>query len=176
MGLFKSSKKAPKETSQTAEAKNVQTPEERVINDYPFVKEMKHIRDDVWNQYDILIDSRPYGWDELIMMADLIAENDLVNISEVYAGYVNDISFTKEFLEKKKLKDVFADSEYGFLSVAGISKRLRNPLKIVWFNQTQILRCFTLTDDEVMMEKYCETALRGIWGTEDEMCLARKSD
>ena len=59
------------------------------------------------------------------------------------------------------------------LSVAGMSKALKAPMKIVWINQTQVLRFFTLSDDELMLKKYIETMVRRTFGTEDAMKLGK---
>ena len=59
------------------------------------------------------------------------------------------------------------------LSIAGISRTLMAPMKIVWFNQTQVLRFFTLVDDDLLIRKYVETVIRRTFGTDDAMKLAK---
>ena len=61
----------------------------------------------------------------------------------------------------------------GILSVAGIIQTLKVPMKIVWFNQTRILRFFTLIDDELLIKKYVETVIRRTFGTKDAMKLGK---
>lgn len=46
-------------------------------------------------------------------------------------------------------------------------------MKIVWFNQTQVLRFFTIVDDETLIKKYIETVIRRTFGTNDAMKLAK---
>lgn len=63
---------------------------------------------------------------------------------------------------------------YGrFGSVYGISRVLKCPVKIVWFNQSRVLRLFTIIDDEVLLTKYIETVIRRTFGTKDAMKLAK---
>ena len=61
----------------------------------------------------------------------------------------------------------------GVLSVAGISKTLGAPMKIVWINQTQVLRFFTLVEDELLIKKYAETTIRRTFGTDNAMKLGK---
>ena len=41
------------------------------------------------------------------------------------------------------------------------------------FNQTQILRFFTIIDNEELVKKYAETVIRRTFGTENEMKLGK---
>ena len=59
------------------------------------------------------------------------------------------------------------------LAVGGISRVLKAPVKIVWFNQTRILRFFTPVGDEQLMTRYIETVIRRTFGTKDAMKLAK---
>ena len=59
-------------------------------------------------------------------------------------------------------------TERGMLSAAGVSKEI-GLVKIVWINQTRVLRFFTMFDDSVKIEKYAETLIRRTFGTENAM-------
>ena len=59
------------------------------------------------------------------------------------------------------------------LAIGGISRTLKMPVKIVWFNQTRVLRFFTPVDDEMLLTKYIETVIRRTFGTKDAMKLAK---
>ena len=61
----------------------------------------------------------------------------------------------------------------GILSIAGISKTLKAPMKIVWINQTNALRFFTLVDNDLLIKKYVETVIRRTFGTENAMKLGK---
>ena len=61
----------------------------------------------------------------------------------------------------------------GFLSIAGFSKTLKAPTKIVWMNQTRVLRLFTLVDNDLLIKKYVETVVRRTFGTENAMKLGK---
>ena len=61
----------------------------------------------------------------------------------------------------------------GVLSIAGISKILKAPMKIVWINQTQVLRFFTLVDNDLLIKKYVDTVARRTFGTENAMKLGK---
>lgn len=112
---------------------------------------MKHIAAGSWHQYDVLLAARGYGWDMMKDWADYMAEADLEFISEVTAGSLGtqgkDItaSYSSNGSKCKSTPELY--TEMGVLSVAGMSKALKAPMKIVWINQTQVLRFFTLSDD-----------------------------
>ena len=63
--------------------------------------------------------------------------------------------------------------EKSTLSIAGHSRTLNESIKIVWFNQTRVLRLFTLINDETLITKYVETVIRRTFGTENAMKLAK---
>ena len=65
------------------------------------------------------------------------------------------------------------DKEMGSLSIAGHSRTLNDDVKIVWYNQTNVLRVFTHINDETLVTKYVETFIRRTFGTPDAMKLAK---
>lgn len=161
MGLFDAfKKKAPAGTAE-------------YLNDVTFIKQMRHISSGPWHQYDVLLAARGYGWDAMIDWADYMAAADLEQISQVTAGSMgeNDNDLTESFHNNNgKCADMpELKTEMGVLSLAGISKTLRSPMKIVWFNQTRVLRFFTPVDDEALMGKYAETVVRRTFGTAQAM-------
>ena len=85
----------------------------------------------------------------------------------------NDI--TKSYLQNggKCSRTPELSTECGSLTIAGISKVLKAPLKIVWINQTQVLRFFTSIDDEALVSRYAETTIRRNFGTQDAMKLGK---
>ena len=150
---------------------------EELIDDITFIKAMRRVSSEPWNQYDFLFAARGYGWDMMLDWADYMAETDLDNISQVTTGSVigeeNDI--TNAYLSNgcKCKQTPELSSERGVLSVAGLSKTLRAPVKIVWVNQTRTLRVFTLIDNNLLIAKYVETAVRRTFGTAEAMKLGK---
>ena len=67
--------------------------------------------------------------------------------------------------QKKIIMETFY--QHGILSIAGHSRTLNDSVKIVWYNQTRILRVFTHINDEVLITKYVETIIRRTFGTKD---------
>ena len=149
---------------------------EEYIDDVTYIRDIKHIPSVPWHQYDVLLSAQGYGWDYIIDWANYMATTDLEQISQVTVSSADksaDIteSYIKsngKFSETEELKN-----EEASLSVAGISKTLKAPMKIVWFNQTQVLRFFTIVDDETLIKKYIETVIRRTFGTNDAMKLAK---
>ena len=66
--------------------------------------------------------------------------------------------------------------EQGVLAIGGMSSHLHGPVKIVWINQTNVLRVFTINPDENLVKKYVETLIRRTFGTVDEMKLGKYCD
>ncbi len=182
--IFKKKKAAPqKESASSAPTtpKTVTThPEaatDEYIDDITFIREMRHIAADPWHQYDVLIAARGYGWDMMKNWADYMATADLEHISEVTTGTLGaeEINITESYKKsgEKCEQTPELNIERGALTIAGLSNTLRAPVKIVWVNQTQALRVFTLVDDETLVKKYIETTIRRNFGTENAMKLGK---
>ncbi len=152
-----------------------------MLGDVSFIKEMHHIQNGVWHQYDILLDARPYGWDYMVDMAEYMNQIDLENVGNVSVSEVTgspDIDLIEKYRASgnsvKSIPEISV--EQGTLGIGGISSRLNDPVKIVWINQTNVLRLFSISPDESLIRKYVETAVRRTFGTEDEMKAGRPHD
>lgn len=55
--------------------------------------------------------------------------------------------------------------------MAGI---IGGPVKIVWLNQTRVLRMFTPVNDEELLTRYAETVIRRSFGTAEAMKKYKK--
>lgn len=177
MGLFDKfkEKSIEKEKSECSPENSIEADE--YLDDITFIQNMKHIFFEPWHQYDVLLAARGYGWETMLSWADYMADADLENISQVTTGSMGtkDKDITEAYnkndgrcTEIPELK-----TEMGCLSIAGISKTLKAPMKIVWFNQTQVLRFFTLIDDEALIKKYIETVIRRTFGEDSAMKLGK---
>lgn len=151
---------------------------EEYLGDITFIWEMKHLQTGAWQQYDVLLATIGYGWDMMKDWADYMAEADLEHISEVTTGVLDlqTANITESYSQSGgKCKNTpELDAEMGMLSVAGLSKALSSqPVKIVWMNQTKVLRLFTIVDDEQLIQKYVETMVRRSFGTKYAMKLGK---
>ena len=147
------------------------------LDDLTFIRELRHLSQGPWHQYDVLLDARGYGWDTMLDWADYLAQADLEHVDQVTVSALG--------AQEQNITDSYASHggrcaqtpelqrEMSALSIAGISQTLRAPVKIVWFNQTQVLRFFTLVGDEPLMRRYIETVIRRTFGTEDQMKPAK---
>lgn len=176
MGLFDIlKKKSSHPTSQTSPSTKSSPIE--YLDDITFIREMKHMPAGPWHQYDVLLAAQGYGWDMMKDWADYMAEADLEHISQVTTGSLGvqerDITASYSNSGSKCKNTPELNAEMGILSVAGMSKALKAPMKIVWINQTQVLRFFTLSDDELLVKKYVETMIRRTFGTESAMKLGK---
>ena len=157
---------------------NSQTTEEETIDDISFIKEMKHIRSGVWQQYDILLAAQGYGWEMMVGWAAYMESADLDAISTITVSELANMPSTELIDEYRKITGGLKSfkelsRERGMLAIGGISRTLKMPVKIVWFNQTRVLRFFTPVDDEILLTKYIETVIRRTFGTKDAMKLAK---
>lgn len=171
--LFKKKNVAP----QAEEETETTVIDEEYLNDITFIRDMKHICNGPWHQYDVVLAARGYGWNDMISWADYMADVDLENVSQVTFSNMGsgetDITESYKRNSDKCSQMPELTREQGVLSIAGVSKILKAPMKIVWFNQTQILRFFTFNNDETLMKKYVETVIRRTFGTENEMKLGQ---
>ena len=177
MGLFDIFKKKTPEATNQSITKAAEIPASEYLDDITFIREIKHITAGPWHQYDVLLAARGYGWDMMKDWADYMSDADLEHISQVTTGSlgVQEKDITKSYTDNGgKCKDTpELNLEMGILSVAGMSKTLRAPMKIVWINQTQVLRFFTLIEDELLIKKYVETTIRRTFGTDNAMKLGK---
>jgi hypothetical protein len=176
MGLFDIFKKKTGQ-KHTQIASRVQTSQVEYLDDITFIRNIKHIPAGPWHQYDVLLAARGYGWDMMKDWADYMADADLEHISQVTLGSLGaqekDITASYSSNGSKCKNTPELNVEMGMLSVAGMSKTLKAPMKIVWINQTQVLRLYTLIDDELLVKKYAETMIRRTFGTENELKLGK---
>lgn len=59
--------------------------------------------------------------------------------------------------------------EAGALGIGGMSKLVGAPVKIVWINQTGVIRIMTPINDEDLLTRYAESVVRRNFGTPDAM-------
>lgn len=152
--------------------------ENEYIDDVTYIQDMKKFPCGPWMQYDVLLAARGYGWVDMINWADYMATADLSDVSQVTMSVLAGMEgedITKSYKNNQCKCAGLAElaEEKGVLSIAGISGAVKAPVKIVWFNQTRILRLFTIIDDELLMQKYVETVIRRTFGTKDAMKLAK---
>ena len=174
--FFKKKTPAAPQPAAAPVASRADTAPAEYLDDITFIQELKHIPAGPWHQYDVLLAARGYGWEMMLDWADYMAGADLEHISQVTAGTLGagDRDITSSWQTSgscRKTPELAAES--GFLSIAGISRELKAPMKIVWINQTRVLRFFTLLDDELFVRKYAETVVRRSFGTENAMKLGK---
>lgn len=147
------------------------------LDDITYIEGVHHLQMGLWHQFDILLDAQGYGWEYMLDSADYMAAADLRNITEVKTGdmQLSNIDLTASFHEHNGKFSEMPElkQEFGFLSIAGTSEVTGLPMKIVWMNQTRILRLFTLSEDELLIRKYIETVIRRSFGSADAMKIGR---
>ncbi|MBQ9229284.1 MAG: hypothetical protein IJ168_10725 [Eubacterium sp.] len=170
--------KLPKESKEPVSAQGNEAENgEEIIDDISYIQEMQHIRG-TWHQYDVLLAARGYGWDTIVEWAAYMEEADLDDISTMTVAETVNMPETEIIDEYRNAKvsiekfDKLA-TERGRLSIGGLSRVLKAPVKIVWFNQTRVLKFFTVIDDDLLMTKYIETVIRRTFNTVDAMKLAK---
>ena len=124
----------------------------------------------MWQQYDILLAARNYFWEVMVDYADYLEKADLDNIDSLRVADMTEdssVELAHVYNQSKvglknfdKLKE-----ERGTLSIAGHSRTLNDSVKIVWYNQTRVIRLFTPINDEMLVRKYVETLIRQSFGT-----------
>ena len=176
-GLIESKRKA--KTKEEAKATNEA---DTMLDDTSYIQEMKHLYGNVgiasWQQYDILLATQPYGWETMVDWAAYMESADIDEIDSIIVGDLNvdnGIELAHVYNQNRvglknyeRLKE-----ECGMLSIAGHSRTLNDSVKIVWANQTRVLRLFTHINDETLITKYVETIIRRTFGTKDAMKLVK---
>ena len=119
-----------------------------------------------------------YGWETAVDWAAYMESNDITDISTLCTGTIGleSIEYISEYQKAGvSIKEFDKLSvEYGFLSLGGVSIELKAPIRITWYNQTNVLQFDTwLFMDDTLMRRYVETVIRRSFGTEDAMKLAK---
>ena len=155
---------------------------ETMLDDISYIQEIKHLHGNAengaWQQYDILLAAQHYDWKTIVDWAAYMESADINMIESVVVADLAEATGTE-------LAHVYNQNKVGLknfeklkkekarLSIYGHSHTLNSSVQIVWFNQTRVLRVFTLIDDEIYITKYVETLIRRTFGTKDAMKLAR---
>ena len=153
-------------------------PKETLI-DASYIAKSHRTAAGAWQQYDFLLATHPYGWDYMVSQADYMAKADLENIGTITTAELANTKETEWISQYHAQGDQIADmsalkQERGVLAIGGMSRALQFcPVKIVWFNQTRIIRVFTILDDDELLLRYVETIVRRSFGTPDAMKLAK---
>ena len=148
------------------------------LNDFSYIQDIKHTPRGAWHRYDILLAARGYGWDTAVDWAEYVRSADLDKLSTIVTA---DIAGGKETEHKDEYQKYLGSlkrlpslsHEYASLGVGGISRTLREPMKVTWFNQTRTLRLLTTVGDGPTIRNYAETLVRRKFGTKDAMKPAR---
>ena len=118
------------------------------MNDTRIV-EIKHIPAGEWHQYDIKLNFN-YGWGYMLKSAANLAVHDLLEVDSFAIADTN--GNATELIEKLKAVNNDASKvaelqhESAALSLAGTSGELKLPTKVIWFNQTQVMRVFVIME------------------------------
>ena len=159
-------------------ADGIALPEEE-LDDVFYIRDSRHTSSGPWQQYDYLLASRPYGWGYMVAQADYMAEADLKDVGTVTTAEMANMPETELIESLRSCGNRIADMpelqfERGQLAVGGMSRVLGLcPLKIVWFNQTNVLRIFTVPNNDELLLRYAETVIRRSFGTPDAMKKAK---
>ena len=148
-----------------------------MLNDTSYIVEYRHISGP-WQQYDFYLTSG-YGWDYMVDSAEYMVSADLKNIGTVSVSAISGAQEEERVNEYRTCDSSFKampslKHEWGVLGIGGVSQVYEGaPVKLVWFNQTRMLRMFTPVDDEDKALRYVETVIRRSFNTVDAMKKAK---
>ena len=125
--------------------------------------------------YDVLL-SGGYGWEYIKSSLDYMLSNDILTVSSISVG---DFSTTKDITNsvisngKQSCKTPELNVENGNLSLVGVSRCLGQAIRIIWFNQTRVLKVIMGVNNAELVERYVETMIRRSFGSKDELKRAK---
>ena len=132
---------------------------------------IKHYKCGRWEQYDVLMNVN-FSWQMIVELANYMASTDISNVDQVSISDLNsgeDKDQTYEFAFHGTVRQMPSlANEHAALGLAGTSKTLNALTKIVWFNQTRIIRVFTTVKDQTAIRDYADKILNKDFGTADE--------
>ncbi len=112
------------------------------------IVEIKHIDGD-WHQYDVKLNFA-YGWSYLLKSAQNFIDKDLLEVDELIAvnskGAVQNLTDSLHTNNNtlRKCPEFIVESKA--LSLAGNSGFIKQPIKVIWFTQTQVMRVFSVME------------------------------
>ncbi|MBQ7902487.1 MAG: ribosomal protein L7/L12 [Oscillospiraceae bacterium] len=123
-----------------------------------YIVSVNHKTDGRWHQYDIQLAGR-YGWDYMLARAQFVSAADLNGAESVTKADHPGGSETELIQAVRNAGNSITtcpDLQYegSNLGVAGNSRNLKCPVKVVWFNQTNLLRIFTFDKEIKNIEAY----------------------
>ena len=132
---------------------------------------IKHFKCGPWEQYDVLMNTG-FSWQMIVDLANYMASTDIGNIDQVTLSELDgseDKDQTYEFAFHGTVRQMPSlKNEHAALGLAGVSKTLNSQTKIVWFNQTRVIRIFTKVDDQNAIRIYADNILKKNFGAADE--------
>ena len=158
---------------------NAQVWDAPMLDEPSFIQDMKHQVSGHWHQYDVLLAARGYGWETMLDWADYMEKADLGPLGTLTTQEIAGAG-EREWIDEYRASGETLRSfgpltaERGVLAIGGGSRAIPSPVKIVWFNQTRVLRVFSLLDDKTLMRRYIETVIRRSFGSPEAMRLARR--
>lgn len=158
---------------------NVQVWDAPMLDEPSFIQEMKHQVSGAWHQYDVLLAARGYGWEMMLDWADYMEKADIGPLGTLTTQEIagaGEREWIDQYCASGETLRSFGPlaAEQGVLAIGGGSRAIPSPVKIVWFNQTRVLRVFSLLDDKTLMRRYIETVIRRSFGSPEAMRLARR--
>ena len=118
-----------------------------MLDDISYIEDIHHYSGKmglvVWHQYDVLLATRPYGWDTMVKYVAYLAQADIKKVETLTTSDLAGGTDT-ELIDDYRRSDgdlyrVLAE-ERGTLGVGGYSYTLKGSVKVVWYNQTRVLR------------------------------------
>lgn len=148
------------------------------LDDMSYIKEMRHSTSGPWQQYDVVLDARPYGWEYMVDEVDELAKADLDNVSTLKSAAApgapeEELIYDYEAAGNRAAGIAQLANERATLIIGGFSRTLDGPVMVVLFNQTNLLRFFVIFRNEERVRRYAETLIRRSFNTPDAMKLGR---
>lgn len=123
-----------------------------------YITKIQHSKVENWHIYDVRL-TGGMGWDYILASAQYVLDNDFSRLDGVSRAENLAVKEKEHTEAVKSSGNRLADCpdisrEGSLLAVAGASKSLNISLKISWINQTKMLRIFTLTNINDLIEPY----------------------
>lgn len=125
----------------------------------PAIRDIKFTINGSWTQCEALIEGTIYDWDTILNSADYMIGKDLSSVLQVtiQSRGTQETNCLTEYKQNNSIKATPSlKDEQGLLSIAGRSKKLAHPTKIVWLNRKNTLRIFTTSPDNDAIRRYIE--------------------
>jgi len=146
------------------------------LDDFSYLLRTQVKKIDSFYCYSFHVSGR-YGWHYMLSSVDYMTAAEIEELVSVKVGDMGstlDVTAAYHANGKDCSKTPELRRENGKIILSGFSKCLREPIQLIWVNQTNVIQLLLPMEDQDLAERYMETVIRRSFGTKDALKRAKQ--